>query len=124
MDISVMNSWLSLLAGWLGNVFPIIGDGLMVLGCFFIITGAIGLLRFPDFYTRLHPAGVGDSVGAPLVLLGFACQDGVSLISLKIIVLALFFLITSPTACYALAKAALSSGLKPKGTIRKKPANE
>lgn len=101
-------------------ILPYVGYGCMIIGCFFILTSAVGVLRMPDFYSRLHPAGVGDSMGAPLLLLGVALQSGFTLLTLKIIVLALFFLITSPTSCHALAKAAIDSGLAPLGASRKK----
>jgi len=90
-----------------------IGMFFIVAGTFFIFTSALGILRMPDFFTRLHPAGITDSLGAPLVLVGVAVQSGLTLFSGKIILLILFLMITSPTACHALAKAAVFGGLKP-----------
>lgn len=91
----------------------IISYAFILAGVFFIFTGALGILRMPDLFTRLHPAGLADSFGAPLVLIGVAIQNGFSLFSAKIILLIFFLLITSPTATHALSKSALLSGIKP-----------
>lgn len=82
-------------------------------GAFFIFTGSLGMLRLPDFYARLHPAGITDSFGAPLLLIGLALLEGMSLFSLKIILLTIFLIITCPTTTHITAKAALLSNLKP-----------
>jgi len=82
-------------------------------GVFFIFTGSLGLLRMPDFFSRLHPAGITDSMGAPVLLTGLAIQNGWSLFSGKIFLLILFLFLTGPTATNALSKAAVLSGLKP-----------
>jgi multicomponent Na+:H+ antiporter subunit G len=95
------------------NLSFIIGMIFMVVGAFFMFTAALGVLRMPDFFTRLHPAGIADALGAPLVLIGIAIQSGFTLFSGKVILLILFLFITSPTACHALAHAAVLSGLKP-----------
>ena len=80
-------------------------------GAFFLLMGAIGLLRFPDFYTRMHAAGKCDTLGSLLVLTGLACNEGLALASVKILVMALFILVTSPTAAHAIARAAHRNGL-------------
>jgi multicomponent Na+:H+ antiporter subunit G len=82
-------------------------------GVFFMFSGALGVMRMPEFFTRLHPASLNDSLGAPMVLIGVAIQNGMTLFSWKIILLVLFTFITGPTATHALAKAALFYGLKP-----------
>ena len=81
--------------------------GLVCAGVFFLFTGAIGLLRFPDFYTRMHAAGKCDTLGALLVLTGLACYSGVALVSVKILLIAVFIFLTSPTATHAIARSAL-----------------
>lgn len=80
-------------------------------GVFFLLMGAIGLLRFPDFYTRMHAAGKCDTLGSLLVLTGLACSEGLALTSAKILVVALFIFVTSPTAAHAVARAAHRNGL-------------
>jgi multicomponent Na+:H+ antiporter subunit G len=93
-------------------VADIIAWALLFLGAGFSIVGAIGLLRFPDFYTRVHAVGVTDTMGAALILLGCGFQAGFSLISVKLAMAWLFIYLTGPAATHALAKAAFSSGLK------------
>lgn len=83
------------------------------LGAFFSITGGIGLLRFPDFYTRLHPAGVNDTMGAGLTLLGLMLLSGLSFVTVKLVFILFFMWVTGTTACHAAAKAAHLSGLEP-----------
>ena len=85
----------------------------LLLGSFFCISGGIGMLRFPDFYTRMHASGVTDTLGAGLILLGLMLQAGWSLVLAKLILILLFILLTSPTSSHALAKAAVHSKLKP-----------
>ena len=86
---------------------------LLVAGGLFVVIGNIGLLRLPDFYTRLHAAGITDTLGASCVLLGLAFQAGWSLIAVKLLLAIILILITSPTATHALAKSALHGKLKP-----------
>ena len=95
------------------NVINIISITMICAGAFFMLSGSLGILRMPDFFTRLHPAGVTDSMGAPLVLLGIIVQFGFSLISVKILLLMALLLITNPTATHTLAQAALLGKLKP-----------
>ena len=83
-----------------------VGYIFIAIGIFFVLTGSFGVLRFPDFFTRLHPAGVTDSLGAPLCILGLMFIDGFTIISAKLFVLAIILFLTCPTACHAIAKAA------------------
>jgi len=85
----------------------------LVAGSFFLLVGGIGVLRLPDFFTRMHAAGVTDTLGAVLVLVGLMIESGVSLVTGKLILILFFLLFTSPTASHATAHAALISGLKP-----------
>ncbi|MEM7246415.1 MAG: monovalent cation/H(+) antiporter subunit G [Acidobacteriota bacterium] len=86
---------------------------LLLLGCFFTLTGALGVLRMPDFYSRMHPAAKGDTVGQVLILLALAIYQGPGLVSAKLVLVALLLGITAPTATHAMARAASLSGLKP-----------
>ncbi|MCC2604942.1 monovalent cation/H(+) antiporter subunit G [Planctobacterium marinum] len=91
-------------------------SGILVLsGSFFCFSGAVGLHRFPDFFTRMHAASVTDTLGAGLVLSGLMLQAGFSLVTLKLLFILLFLLITGPASSHAMAKAALHSGRKPLG---------
>ena len=77
------------------------------------IIGAIGIHRFPDFFSRQHATGITDTLCALLILLGLGLQAGLSLAAFKLLFIFLFLLITSPTASHALANAAIHAGLKP-----------
>ncbi|MBE0621234.1 MAG: monovalent cation/H(+) antiporter subunit G [Burkholderiales bacterium] len=79
----------------------------------FCVIGAFGLIRMPDFYTRVHAASITDTVGVGLLLLGMLLQAGLSLIAVKLVMIGLLFLFANPTATHALVKAALSRGLAP-----------
>lgn len=78
-------------------------------GVFFLLMGAIGLLRFPDFYTRMHAAGKADTLGSLLVLIGLAFYEGFDLSAVKILSIAIFIFVTSPAATHAMARSALKN---------------
>lgn len=86
---------------------------LLSAGGVFVLIGGIGALRMPNLYTRMHAASVTDTMGAALVLIGVMLQAGMTLATIKLGAILLFLLITSPTASYALASAALLAGIKP-----------
>lgn len=86
---------------------------LLSLGGAFVLIGGLGALRLPGFYTRIHAASLTDSMATLLVFSGIMLQAGLSLATLKLLAIMLFLLMTGPTATYALANAALMSGLKP-----------
>jgi multicomponent Na+:H+ antiporter subunit G len=92
---------------------------LISLGLFFFALGVLGVLRFPDFFSRMHAAGKCDALAAVLVVLGFALyalEDltfASILVSLKIFLIAIFIFVASPTATHALVKTALVLGAKP-----------
>ncbi len=97
MDLALdILSWVCLLAG----------------GAFAIVSG-IGLIRLPDLYSRMHASGIADTLAAGLILAGLMLQSGWSLNLVKLTLILVFILFTSPTATHALAKAALHGGLKP-----------
>jgi multicomponent Na+:H+ antiporter subunit G len=83
------------------------GYFLVCLGAFMVLTGSIGIFRFPDFYSRLHPAGITDSFAAPLMLIGMIlAYSPPFLVVAKILLIIIFLWATSATACYILAEAA------------------
>ena len=82
-------------------------------GGFFIIVGGIGLIRLPDFYTRVHATGITDTLGAMLIMIGLMLQAGWGLITVKLALVLVFLMLTSPTSGHALSKAAWLRGLKP-----------
>jgi multicomponent Na+:H+ antiporter subunit G len=86
---------------------------LLCLGGSFVLIGGIGTLRLPDFYTRLHAASLTETMATILIFAGIMLQAGFSLAALKLGAIMLFLLLTGPTASYALANAALHSGMRP-----------
>ena len=84
----------------------------LAAGAAFCMIGGLGLLRMPDFYTRSHAASITDTLGASLILLGLALHSGANLVTVKLVFVFLFLLLTSPTAAHALVKAAYSKGLE------------
>lgn len=86
---------------------------LLAGGSFFLLVGSIGVLRLPDFYSRMHAAGVTDTLGAELILLAMILQTGFSLITVKLIAIGFFMFFTSPTSTHAVANAAWSAGVRP-----------
>ena len=89
-------------------------SGLCLLaGSFFAVVSSLAMVRLPDYYSRVHGAGITDTMGAGLILLGLAFQAGLSLVTAKLFFVLVFIVITGPTASHALAKAAYQLGLEP-----------
>ena len=86
---------------------------LLALGCLVSMTGAYGLLRMPDFYTRLHTAGKTDSLGQVLIFLGLVLVTPDLLTQLKLVLVAAILMIAAPTATHAITKAAHLHHLRP-----------
>ena len=82
-----------------------------------MIVASVGVVRFPDFYSRIHPAGKCDTMGQAMVFLGLIIfeifTEGFNLISVKMLIIIAFIFFVNPTATHALANAALITGLKP-----------
>lgn len=96
---------------------------LALAGCLFVVTGAIGLVRLPDLYTRLHAASLTDTGGTILIvgalLLHAVFDEASAMVAIKLVLILVFTLYTAPTASHALAKTALLSGLVPLGADRR-----
>ena len=86
---------------------------LLVVGATFSVIGGIGILRLPNFFARIHGAGITDTMGAGAILVGLMLDAGVTLVSVKLIMILALLWLTGPTATHALAKAALTSGVSP-----------
>lgn len=86
---------------------------LVLAGAAFCVIGGLGLLRLPEFYARMHAAGVTDTLGAALVLIGLMLQPADWTVTVKLVVILFFLYITSPTAAHALVHAAYTSGQTP-----------
>ena len=83
------------------------------IGAVFFLVGTIGVLRLPDFFCRTHAATKCDTVGAGSLLLALAIYNGLAASTLKIVMIAVLVMLTSPTGCHALARAAHLTGLRP-----------
>ncbi len=97
---------LSLITQWVAGI-------LVVIGGVFMVIGAIGVNRMPDVFTRMHAASVGDTLGFGLIMVGLMVLGGFTLVTVKLIFLVLFVMLTGPVATHALARAALQAGIKP-----------
>ena len=92
---------------------------LLLCGLVFFAGGAVGILRFPDFYSRLHPAGKLDTMGSLLMMIALALFNlhHFSLLnvltSVKIILIVVFVFISSPTAIHGIVDAGVRAGLAP-----------
>ncbi len=101
------------------TIVSILTTILILLGLFFFVAGTVGILRLPDFYTRLHAAGKCDSLAAVLIISGIAIYNlqpfsfGALLVSIKLFLIAAFVFIANPTATHAITEAALVLGVKP-----------
>ena len=79
---------------WFGALRAIASMIAIASGVFFVLAGTLGVLRLPDFYTRLHAAGMTDTLGAELILIGLIIQSGFTLLSLKLLIVAFFLFVT------------------------------
>ena len=95
------------------SVLDVLSWILLCAGGAFVLVGGIGALRLPNFYTRLHAASLTETMATILIFAGMILQAGMSLASVKLVAIMLFLLLTAPTASYALANAALQSGMRP-----------
>ena len=85
----------------------------ILLGSFFTIVGAFGIVRMPEIFTRMHAASVTDTLGVGFLILGMGLQAGLGLVTLKLVFLLALFVFTGPVVTHALAQACLHEGIKP-----------
>lgn len=95
------------------DIMHVIGAAMVIIGSLASFIGGLGVVRMPEFYTRLHAASVTDTMGAGGVLLGLCLLAPDHIVALKLIFILLFLFFTSPIAGHAIAKAAWLSGQKP-----------
>jgi len=103
------------------TILTILSGVLMVTGTVFLLASALGVLRFPDFYSRLHAAGKGDTLGQALVLVGLMILAGFTMVSLKLALIIVFIFVLNPTATHALARGAWLVGVRPWTGQRERP---
>lgn len=97
----------------MSTITGFLGGACLLAGALFCLVGAWGLLRMPDFYTRVHAASVLETLGAGFILLGLMLQAGFTLVAAKLLMIGLLIFFASPTASHALARAAMLRGVKP-----------
>jgi multicomponent Na+:H+ antiporter subunit G len=86
---------------------------LLILGTAFCLIGALGILRLPDYFSRIHAAGLIETLGAVSILVALMLQAGLSVTSIKLLLILVFIFVTGPTASHALARAALHDDYEP-----------
>jgi multicomponent Na+:H+ antiporter subunit G len=96
----------------LSLVLATAADVFLVAGLLFVLSGVVGVLRLPDFYTRLHALGKCDTLGVGLMVAGLALRSGTQ-DALKMLLILVFIMLANPLATHALARAAWRSGVKP-----------
>jgi len=95
-----------------------IGSVLIITGLVFDFFGCLGLVRFPDVYSRLQAAAKCITLGTSGILVGLVCCKGFTATGIKALLCMFFILLTAPVSAHALARGAYRSGVKPcKGTI-------
>jgi len=97
----------------MSNIINILGGILIIIGALATVIGLLGVFRMPDFFTRLHAASIIDTMGSMFILTGLMLYSGANLVSLKLLLILVFILITTPAAAHALAKSALHGGVEP-----------
>ena len=97
----------------MAQAIDIVSWALLLCGVAFSLVGGLGLLRMPDLFTRMHGGGMPDTLGAGLILGALMLQAGLSLVTVKLMLILVLLLISSPTSTHALAKAAISHGVRP-----------
>ncbi len=85
---------------------------LIVAGSFFLVTGAIGVIRMPDVFTRQHAAGMTDTAGAGLILVGLMFYGSFPVV-VRLVMILVFLVFTSPIATHSVCRAALHNGVEP-----------
>ncbi len=94
-------------------ILDILSWACLMGGSAFALTGAVGVVRLPDVFTRMHGAGIVDTMGVGLIFLGLMIQAGLTLVTVKLGLIIAFILFTSPTATHALARAVINAGVQP-----------
>ena len=94
-------------------LLDLVAAACLAAGGFFCVVGGIGVLRLPDFFSRLHAAGIIDTLGAGLIILGLLLQATSFGVGVRLVLILLFLQLTVPTATHALAKSALHGGYRP-----------
>lgn len=97
---------------------------LLVGGVISMLIGSYGLLKMPDVFARMHAAGMVDTLGLGLIMVGLMVQAGFSLVTFKLFLIIAFVLYTGPAVTYALAQACLNNGVEPMVASDQSPVDQ
>lgn len=97
----------------IGDGFSALAMVLIAAGIFFIFIGSVGVLRLPDFFSRSHAVSKSDTLGIMCVIAGLMILEGLTLNSLKLLLVILFVFLANPIGTHALARAAMAKGIRP-----------
>ena len=103
-------------------LLQISSGSLLLIGSFLCLSGGVGILRFPDFYSRMHAAGVTDTLATAMILIGLILNNQDFMVDVKLIIILLMTLFISPTTSHTLASAAMHNDLSTQAD--KKPSRE
>ncbi len=104
-------------------IVDLLSWALLLTGSIFCLIGALGVLRLPDYFSRIHAVGILDTMGVGAMLTGLMLQGGFTLVTVKLGLILVFIMITGPTATHALARAALHDGYTPPLDEDSSPSN-
>lgn len=96
-------------------IMTVLAGVFFALGGLAVVIGALGLIRLPDVYSRIHAAGIIDTAGVACFILGMICLSGLSLVTVKLVLIGVFLIFTSPISGHAIAQVAKSQGIMPEG---------
>ena len=108
---------MEMLLSWLSG-------GALLLGTVALLVGALGLVRLPNLFSRIHAVGMMDTAGVAFITLGMLIHEGFSLVSVKLAIVGVFLFFTSPIATHAVAQVAHRSGFSPVSPVSKKGATK
>lgn len=111
-------------AALVDSAVDILSWACLAAGGIFCMIGALGLLRMPDLYTRMHAASVIETLGAGLLLLGMMLHAGLTLVTVKLVFIGVLLFFVSPTATHALARAAHLRGVEPEPASQEPTSQE
>jgi multicomponent Na+:H+ antiporter subunit G len=94
-------------------IVDVLAAALLLSGLFFVLVGILGVLRLPDFYTRLHATSKCDTLGLALMVAGVALLTGAQWKTLKIVLIVAIVALVNSTAAHAIGRAAFRAGLRP-----------
>lgn len=112
---NILKRVLSLIETWTEIIINILIILFLLVGTFFILSASIGIVRFPDVYTRLHAATKGSTLGISCILIGafLYLYTAHSIISGKLLLAIVFIMLTAPVSAHMISRAAHRDGVKP-----------